>query len=835
MDLQWILLALFLVAIVWGVTKSFSVSMLRNTLRLGSVVVSFLITFGLQLGGVFQNAVATVLNMVNLASMLPGLESAAGLINGLASTLVSPILFVLVFLLILWVLRIVIYFVVRGIEKSQAKKMQNAECKMQNEEPAPVEEAPVEEATEEAPAEEATEEAPAEEVQSAECSAQSYECVVPAEEAPAEEAPAEETPAEEAPAEEEPAEEAPAEEATAEEATAEPVAAVEEAPAEPAPVAEPAPEKPGKAKKEKKKKKPVFYPECAWKRIVSIACGVVSGVLILSVLLMPTFYIMSVATSATDPIETSDADDSQVYQIVDVVNEYVVGPYSNSFVAGFYDAIGLSGLMNYTTRAGGKITLENGTVVYADDVLKGIITHGVSAAAQITSAKSECADIKGDVNAIISDPMVSSLLADVLMGVIADLEMEEPAEEDLMGGLINNFVDYYKNADKATIEKDIQALGGAVGVLAESRILAALISGNADLEDMLEDEEILGDVVEAISGLSAFGPTVEGAFELGIEILGETLQIPANDAEAYDIFMEELLTQMVKSDSTEFKSNTIKYYVYTIAQNGGRTSSLVSGHKMFTSYVAHWEKVQSAFAHASEDKTYGWFTIDINGITYIYDKTNKTIITVTDENREQYKDYISPVAGVVNALTLKSGTAKLTRDNLYTILNAYVSSTADAASLEVANRILAKDGFVSHAVTVEKMLAATNFTDWTDEEKAKDSRLCVDIIMDLLGLMDSLGNMDTSEGIEGALDLVDQFGTLGATMDVMKQTSCINQLPPLLIEGLVKNEMLSTYMKPSIAFQINNIVENNNKSYADCMNQIAVNIRWAITTFGGEQ
>ncbi len=816
MNLQWILLALFLVAIVWGVTKSFSVSMLRNTLRLGSVVVSFLITFGLQLGGVFQNAVATVLNMVNLASMLPGLESAAGLINGLASTLVSPIIFVLVFLLILWVLRIVIYFVVRGIEKSQAKKMQNAECKMQNEEPAPAEEAP---------AEEATEEAPAEEVQSAECSAQSDECVVPAEEAPTEEAPAEETTAEEATAEEAPAEEA----------TAEPVAAVEETPAGPAPVAEAAPEKPGKAKKEKKKKKPVFYPECAWKRIVSIACGVVSGVLILSVLLMPTFYIMSVATSATDPIETSDADDSQVYQIVDVVNEYVVGPYSNSFVAGFYEAIGLSGLMNYTTRAGGKITLENGTVVYADDVLKGIITHGVSAAAQITSAKSECADIKGDVNAIISDPMVSSLLADVLMGVIADLEMEEPAEEDLMGGLINNFVDYYKNADKATIEKDIQALGGAVGVLAESRILAALISGNADLEAMLEDEEILGDVVEAISGLSAFGPTIEGAFELGIEILGETLQIPANDAAAYDIFMDELLTQMVKSDSTEFKSNTIKYYVYTIAQNGGRTSSLVSGHKMFTSYVAHWEKVQSAFAHASEDKTYGWFTIDINGITYIYDKTNKTIITVTDENREQYKDYISPVAGVVNALTLKSGTAKLTRDNLYTILNAYVSSTADAASLEVANRILAKDGFVSHAVTVEKMLAATNFTDWTDEEKAKDSRLCVDIIMDLLGLMDSLGNMDTSEGIEGALDLVDQFGTLGATMDVMKQTSCINQLPPLLIEGLVKNEMLSTYMKPSIAFQINNIVENNNKSYADCMNQIAVNIRWAITTFGGEQ
>lgn len=815
MDLQWILLALFLVAMIWGVTKSLSASMLKNALRLGSVVVSFLITFGLQLGGVFQGVVTEIVALIDLAAMLPGLEAAEGLITGLASTLVSPIFFTTVFFLILWVLRIIIFFVVKGIEKSKAKKVQSEECVAPAEE-TPAEEAPAEEVqseecvvpaeetTEEAPAEEeSVEEAPAEEVQSAECRVQSEECVAPAEET------TEETPVEEAPAEE-------------------PVAPVETAPVE----AAPAPEKPKKAKK---KKKPVFYPECAWKRIVSIVCGLLSGILILSVLLMPTFYIMSIATAATDPIESSDADDSQIYQIVDVVDEYVVGPYSNSFVAGFYEVIGLSGLMNYTTRAGGKITLENGTVVYADDVLKGLLSHGVSAAAQITSAKSECADVKADVNAIISDPMVASLLADVLMGVIADLEMEETSEEDLMGGLINNFVDYYKNADKATIEKDLQALGGAVGVLAENRIIAALLSGNADLTVMLEDEETLGDVVEAISGLSAFGPTIEGAFELGIEILGETLQIPANDAEAYDIFMDELLSQMVKSDSTEFKSNTIKGYIYTIAQNGGRTSSLVSGHKMFTAYVAHWEKVQSAFAHASEDKTYGWFTIDISGTTYIYDKTNKTIITITDENREQYKDYISPVAGVINALTLKSSTKQLTRDNLYTILTAYVASATDAASLDVANRILANEGFVSHAVTVEKMLAATNFTDWTDEEKAKDSRLCVEIIMDLLGLMGSLGNMDASAGMEGALDLVDQFGALGATMDVMKQTSCINQLPPLLIEGLVKNEMLSTYMKPSIAFQINNIVENNNKSYADCMNQIAVNIRWAITTFGGEQ
>ncbi len=830
MDLSWILLALFLVAVIWGVTKSFTASMLKNALRLGSVAVSFLITFGLQLGGVFQGVVTNLTALINLAAMLPipGLEGAVGLISALASTIVSPFVFTLVFLLILWVLRIVIFFVVKAIEKNMAKKAEAAPVEQAAAEgaSAPAEEAPVAETETEAPV------AETEETLSAECRTPADECKAPAEEAPAEEAPAEAAATEEAPTEEELAEEAApeAEAAPAEEApAAEPVAAIEETPAA---------EKPKKEKKAKKAKKPVFYPECAWKRAVSIACGVVSAVLIFSVLLMPTFYIMSVATAATDPIKNSDADDSQIYRAVDIVNEYVVGPYSNSFVASFYDIVGLSDLMNFTTRAGGKITLASGTVVYADDVLKGLISHGVSAAAQLTSAKSECADLRADVNAIISDPMVSSLLADVLVGVIADFEITEPEEGDLMGGLVNNFIQYYKDADKATIEADLAALGDAAGVLAETGILAALISGGEefDFTVMLEDEEILGDVVEAISGLSAFGTTIEGAFELGIDILGETLNIPANDAEAYDIFMDELLSQMVKADSTEFKSNTIKGLIYTAAQGSGKVASTMSGYRMFTAYVAHWEKVQSAFAHASEDKSYGWFTIDINGITYIYDKTNKTIITITDGNREQYKDKISPIAGIINAITLKSSTAKLTRDNLYTILTAYTASATDAASLDVANRILAKDDFVSNAVTIEKMLAATDFTDWTAEEKATDSRLCVAIIMDLLGLMESFdNNMGGEGGVDTALSLVDQFGSLGATMDIMKQTSCINKLPPLLIEGLVKNEMLSQFMKPSIAFEINNKVESNTKSYEECMNQIAVNIRWAITTFGGEQ
>ncbi len=250
--------------------------------------------------------------------------------------------------------------------------------------------------------------------------------------------------------------------------------------------------------------------------------------------------------------------------------------------------------------------------------------------------------------------------------------------------------------------------------------------------------------------------------------------------------------------------------------------------------MAHWEKVQSAFAHASEDISYGYFTMEINGEWYIYDKTSKKIVIYSAENEAEYKDKISPVAGIINALTLRSTTKQPSRENVYAILDAYAASTNDTASKELALRILAKENFVSKAVTIEKMLNATDFTNWSEEEKANDSRLCVNIIVELLGLMDHLENLDTSEGIESATELLEEFELLGETMDNMKQTSCIKDLPPLLLEAVVKHEIFAEYMKPSIAFQINNIAETNDKTYAECMKQIASVLNWAINSLGGE-
>lgn len=784
MDFSWILLSLFLVAILLGIVKSLSKSVLKNSLRLAGVVIAFAITLVLQINGVFQGILESIVSALNLVASLPGFESAIGLIVAIASTIISPIFFVIVFFVIRLVLNIIIYFVVKIVEKNQEKKAEKLANAVE------VAAAPgVEEVHETVEDSETTE-------------------IVVEENT---EAVAEETP----------------------------VAAV----VEETPVATVVEETPAKVEKPKKKKKGAFYPECAWKRVVSIATGAISGMLVLSILLMPIFSLMGILTDASDALDESDATDSQIYQIVEVIDEYVLENYSESFVIQLYGALGIDELMQYTANQGGKLVLESGEVVYADDVLKNILANGLRIAAQITSAESEYLTIKDDLDAILSDPMIASLAAELIMTAIENVELTTPEDGDLMGNIVNDFILHYQNADKATIAKDLKALGGALGVLAEKGIILELIAGNTDFEVMLEDRETLRGVVKAISGLSAFGPTIENAFELGVDILGETLEIPANSEEAYGILIDNLLDATNgEATSAKYNYSEVESFVKQCIKNGKKTTNSTnkkhSGYDDYVAYLARWKAVQSAFGHSSEDRSYGAFTIELNGKLYILTSknyivevpaapgANATEKEISDYN-SNYGKRISPVADLVHYIA-RNSSSNMTESSLKSLLGGYTST--NAAGKELALMIVNEDHSKLDAVTVEKMLAATNFNDWTDEEKAKDSELCIDIIMNLLDMMEMLDSgADTSD----ITSMLGQFELLGETMDYMRETSCISDLAPLLLEGLVSNEMFSQYLPTYVAYDYNDLVASGKVTYTEIMKDLASTVKTLLQGFGG--
>ena len=809
MDLSWILLALFLIALIRGVIKAMGRSMVKNVMRLCSVTAAFLVALGLHIWGIFQSIANTIIQLminelseyIDINGIIDGAFGAEKIIFALLSTIISMIIFIIAFFLIRNIFDVVNYYVLKASSKLFPKKEK------------PIETSNAEESTSE------TKESTSESEESNPQVEANTEYVPLLNS----EARSETTSLTEVATDTKDESETTAITEEVAEVKIESITSVEEPKSDK--------KKSKKEKTEKKnagKKKPTeFFADCAWKRAISIATGVISSLLVFAILLMPIFYIMNAALMATDTLEDTDATDSQIYKILDVVDDYFVGSYRQSFVLGFYSAIAIDDLINYIAKMGGRIELDDGRVVYAGDLLNGLLTHGISAAMQLTSEKSECKDVAEDVKAVVSNPALSAVLADLLVSLIADVELGETDETDLIGGLIDNFIETYKGADKATIERDIAALGEVLGVLAEKKLLVAFVSNKVDVEVILGDREILSDTVTAISGLSAFGPTVSGAFELGVEILGETLMIPADDVAAYEIFVDDILDSMIKDKDAAFDSkfNAAAYVNYCITEG-----KPISSYKALDSYVKHWKKVQAAFAHASEDKSYGSFTIEINGKLYVED--GGYMVEYTDA----YKDKASLIAGIINELTRTSAGGRLSRDDLYARLEAYLaSSRASGVSAELARGILDPESFVTKSVTVEKMMASTSFDNWSDEEKRNDSRLCVDIIVDLLALVDSLENMGDKEGVSAAYDLVDQFVALGETMDTMKKTTCIRGLPELLLEGLVKHDMLADYMKPAVVFAINDLVENNDKSYADCMSQIADQIRFAISTVGGEQ
>lgn len=571
---------------------------------------------------------------------------------------------------------------------------------------------------------------------------------------------------------------------------------------------------------EKPKKKSAFYNECAWKRAISIASGAVSGLLVLAVTLMPVFYIMSIVTTATDALAESDAKDSQIYHIIEVVDEHIATPYESSFVVGFYDVLGISDLTNYTARAGGKIVVDGGDAVYADDVLKNVLSNGLRTYAQITSVESESPTVQNDIKAIVSDPMLASIVSDILMNVMQDIETTVPEEGDIMGEITNTFLEHYKNADKATISNDLQFVGGALGILAEEGIVLQLIAGNTEFEALLENEEMLRGVVKAISKLSAFGPTIEGAFGTGIELLGTSIGIPATSEEAYAAFIEHLVEAAnADASSIRFNYSEVESFVRYCISNGKKYNNnrSHSGYDDFEAYLARWTMVQLAFGHSGEDRSFGDFSIEIDGKTYVLQ--SKRFVEF-DESKHAKR--ISPVADLIHYIAKNAGT-RANETSLKNVVSNYLRNTSlSPICKETAEMIVNADYSKLDAVTVEKMLAATDFEAWDEVTMAEDSEKCVDIIFNLLGMMDMLGG--ESQDMEA---LVNQLGVVGATMDIMRETTCIKDLAPLMLEGLISNEMFSM-IPVYVAYNYNDTVVSGAinsttgepTTYTDIMNEL---------------
>ncbi len=203
---------------------------------------------------------------------------------------------------------------------------------------------------------------------------------------------------------------------------------------------------------------------------------------------------------------------------------------------------------------------------------------------------------------------------------------------------------------------------------------------------------------------------------------------------------------------------------------------------------------------------------------------------------------LSPVADLINFLIEKyadSTTGNMSHENFTTVLSGFVAMNAENDSYsETLAASLISGEFEYNGVTVEEMKSSMKFgDDWTEELKKNDSEKLVDIIFTIIDLMGGLGGSEEEVAVASEDELgamMDMLSILGKTLDIMADTYCLEELPQLMLEGLLKNEMLSTVMTPTMLNDYMSQMEAEDFSYETFMNDLVEKFTGLLDKVNGE-
>ncbi len=564
-----------------------------------------------------------------------------------------------------------------------------------------------------------------------------------------------------------------------------------------------------------------FFSESPEEKALSIICAAVSGFLSLGIMLMPLFYAMNFATIVTDAAAQTEAENSKVYNIIKVVDDHIVSSYEDTFVVELYDSMGMVDLMVNTVRTSGYFTMD-GKKVYPHDVNKHFLKYGVRIAIDVTDKTSNHEDLGEDVRQLTLHPLMISLLSDTIVYVVNSDLVNQYLPEDSgnpLASIPNKIIGFYRDAEdpKAIVRTDVAAIGDTVVVLVQSGLINDIIEKKVDMNTITQSPELLGDVVGAMSGLSAFGPVMESVFEYGIDMMAGFLQIPADDKEAYLHFKNDLYGTVMQNDGIVYDMEAIERFVKFAATTDMKITKIKSYNTgvpeyddlavldkaEFVAYTKYWSSLQAVFARAGEDASAGNFTIQIDGVTYML--TDKQCVVKVTANEI---DKVSTVTGLINYLVQNSGVEFTAETQIFDLISNY---PAGAGDYSVAQNFVSGDNFISKGVTIEKLHASTNFgPEWTGDVRKEDCKKCTEIITSLVGLMGSMGQgAPIADDANGALAMIDMLPALGKTFDLMADTTCLKDLPPQLLTGFLNNEMMSSFIPARYVHQINEDVRNN--------------------------
>ena len=286
----------------------------------------------------------------------------------------------------------------------------------------------------------------------------------------------------------------------------------------------------------KKRHKNMMRFRASGRNVLGGVIGAVCSIFVLCAFFAPmvgTFYVVDGVVNVVEAVmpEESKGNMEALFDTTDAL--------SNN--AGSITVRVLGGDIIYSSLSSAKIDGERASlkkeIVFLNDIAKGI-----GDISNDSISDSEKADSLRGMTDHIDD---SVILPSFLSGFISEAAGEWKNGNDYMGISFLNvegeaFVEFFESLEESNTQTIKEDMGTIINVIAISLEEGMFGSMTDDPAAIFENEEVSSDILYEILKNERLAPLAGGFTTMGIGVMGDSLEMPANNDELYDRFISEV-------------------------------------------------------------------------------------------------------------------------------------------------------------------------------------------------------------------------------------------------------------------------------------------------------
>ena len=614
-------------------------------------------------------------------------------------------------------------------------------------------------------------------------------------------------------------------------------------------------------------------------RLCAAGVGLVEGIIVLAMILLPVSGYMSVAKPVMDGMVQAgamDAEDPDTQTVLDVFEEIETSP-----VIVTYRTLGgkaLSNTMLDIKVAGEKVNIEE----ELDPIL--ILVMNITELGEVPMenyTEREAELIRSIGTSFTQSKLLAPIVGDVIFAAtdawangeefMGTPKPEMGEADELFGPFMDTLLDILHDDAKTPdlLQKDIQTLADVIAILVKSGVMSNLNDTEA-LVGTLGGEGVVEDMIETLGTNESMKRLIPEVTNLGVRAIGQILSIPADIDAVYGEFMDEVadalneIASKPESEQVEILSDRLSsafddagvaidseildFYSASMihdlvdSNNGEVTAEDVKAFFLLYAENVAGDNTTSSTGYPSIEVLSNSSTEDLLAGTVYGNMTEEQLKKTATAtlyklcvNLSKLDSNDADFSKKAQAMVVESFTDLLGADHgaMETLKNKAITKPVTTDSIQNAAGLKSADALkdTSNVITMQDLLidtdaAAGKLTTDSIQLEAK----AIAAIFKSAGSV--LGQMSDS------INLTDMAGALGTILDAMKQTDSFGaEKTASLFTAVLQSKTVreSVGLDMATATLMAEKATSGNGSYADTMNSVAGSVDLATKLGNGDE